>query len=150
MSDITRATVTLGQSATTRTASQIHPANQDFIGHSGDKAAEVMSGGQLIYKGADELWYKSDANSGTAADKKAHGVCVKDVYAIGDPVTVLLFGVMGGYTGLTPGTLVYASDTEGEIGTAASGTTDLPVGLALTADRIFFFPIMTMAIFTRT
>lgn len=150
MADVTRATATNGQVASTRTVSEIHPANQDFIGHSGDVTGEAtIYSGQLVYKHSDGKWYKSDANSGTAADKKSHGVCVKDAYAAGDPITVMLLGVMGGYTGLTPGTLVYASDTEGEIADAA-GTTDLPVGLAITADRIFFFPVMTMAIFTRT
>ncbi len=150
MADITRGTQTLGQVATTRTASNIHPANQDFIGHSGDLAGEAVSGGQLVYKHTDDKWYKSDANSGTAADKKTHGVCVKDVYAANDPITVMLFGVMGGYSSLTPGTLYYASDTEGEIADATSATTNLPVGFAITTDRIFFFPVMTMAIFTRT
>lgn len=145
MTDISRATETLGQVATTRTASAIHPANQDFIAHSGDLAGEAAAGGQLVYKHTDNKWYKSDANSGTAADKMAMGVCVKDVYAAGDPITVMLHGVMGGYTSLTPGTLYFASDTEGEIADAA-GTTYLPVGIALTTDRIFFFPILTKAL----
>lgn len=142
MADLTRATRTLGQAATTRTASEIHPANQDFIGHSGDVAGEAMAGGQLIYKHTDGKFYLSDANSGTAADKMVTGVCVKDVYAAGDPVTAMLLGVMGGYTSLTPGTLYFASNTEGEVADAA-GTTYLPVGVAITADRIFFFPILT-------
>jgi hypothetical protein len=150
MADITRGTATIGQVATTRTVSEIHPANIDFLAISGDLAAEVMASGQLAYKHTDGLWYLSDANSGTAADKIAHGVVVNDVLAVNRPVTVMMLGTMGGYASLNIGALVYASNTEGEIADAA-GTTYLPVGICISATEIFFFPILTavlLAVYT--
>lgn len=140
MADITRPTATLGQASTQRTVSQIHPANQDFLSISGKVAGEVLASGQPVYIHTDDKVYKADANA--AADDLVHGIVVKDVLAADQPVTLLTFGVMGGYTGLTIGTMYFVSNTEGEIADAA-GTAYLPVGIAVAANRILFFPILS-------
>lgn len=145
MADLTRPTTVLGWPTTERTVSQIHPANQDILAISGKLAGEDLGGGQLVYlKAADDAFWLTDANSGTAALKNNIGVVAKDAYA-GDPVTVVFLGELGGWgitTPLTPGAFYYASDTPGAIGTTPSATTYMPVGVATGADTILFFPFL--------
>ena len=139
MADVTRPTVTLGQASTQKTVSQIHAANQDFLGLSGRWAGEALQAGQPVYLHTDDKFYRADANDG--AKDEVIGIVVKDA-AAGRPVTVLYLGVMGGYTGLTQMTLMYLSNTIGEIADAA-GTAYMPVGIAVAADRILFFPMLS-------
>jgi hypothetical protein len=147
MADITRGTGTLGQVATTRTVSEIHPANIDFWAISGKVAGEgPMYSGQLVYLHTDDKFYFTDCNSGTAADKKCHGVVVNDCLAADRPVTVMQLGTMGGYTGLTQGGIIYGSDTEGEVANAVSSTTPIIVGICVSDTEIFFFPQLAMAL----
>lgn len=138
MADVTRPTGTFGQPSTEKTRSTISPANQDFLAHSGAVAGEAVDAGQPVYRHSDGAYYKSDANSGTAADKNFSGLVCKYA-AAGKPVTVMYQGHMGGYVGLTPGAWYYVSNTEGEIADAP-GTTFLPVGVALNAGTLLVLP----------
>lgn len=142
MADVTRPTQTLGQASTQRTVSQIHAANQDYMGLSGRWAGEDLQSGQPVYLHTDDKFYRADANDG--AKDEVMGIVVKDA-ASGRPVTVLYLGVMGGYTGLTRMALYYLSNTIGEIADAA-GTAVYPLGIAVATDRILFFPMLSKAL----
>ena len=89
---------------------------------------------------SDGLYYRADANSGTASRKRFHGMAAKYA-ASGEAITVVYQGHMGGYTGLTPGATYYVSDTVGEIADAA-GTTSLKVGRALNATTLLILPLL--------
>lgn len=57
----------------------------------------------------------------------------------GERVDVVVFGPVAGFSSLTPGGLVYVSDTAGGLDTAA-GTKDFIVGYAESATTVFVQP----------
>lgn len=56
-------------------------------------------------------------------------------FAIGDAVSVVLVGAVGGFSSLVPGTILFASNTVGKIADAA-GTVSKKVGIAISADKV--------------
>jgi len=83
------------------------------------------------------------ANASAAGTAIAIGIVVSAgslgalTFASGDAVSVVLLGVVGGFSSLTPGSLVYLSDTAGGFDTAA-GTVSKKVGVAVSADKVLF------------
>jgi hypothetical protein len=99
-------------------------------------AFEAIEAGQAVYVRSDGQVAKARANAvGTAA---VAGFAAKTV-AVGDAVTVVMYGSFTGWSGLTPGAVLYLSSaTAGELDTAApaTGNYSVPVALAHTASEI--------------
>lgn len=96
-------------------------------------AGEAISLGELVcIKAADGLAYKSDANDVTLMP--VVGFAGEDA-ALGAPVEVITLGKIAGFTALTKGGAVYASETAGET-TQAAPTVAQQVGRAVSATEI--------------
>jgi hypothetical protein len=93
----------------------------------------VVEAGQLVYIKANGKG--ALANAGAAGTMKAVGVATMDC-PIGRAVALATSGKFGGWTGMTPGAVVFASATPGEIDTAA-GTVSQRIGVATSATDIY-------------
>jgi hypothetical protein len=76
--------------------------------------------------------YKSDANNSIVDE--FHGFVTSNT-GYGSDATVVVSGVLGGFTGLTPGVSYYVQDTVGTLGTSA-GSTSIEVGRAISATEL--------------
>lgn len=91
-------------------------------------AGAAIAVGDLVFMASDGFVDPTDADNATAL--ATIGVCVAagnegaEAAAVGDPVSVVIFGPVIGFSGNTPGDLVYASPTAGEIEDAAPATGD--------------------------
>ena len=54
---------------------------------------------------------------------------------MGNQASVVLVGIVSGFTGLTPNSTYYVQDTIGTIGTTP-GSTSIPVGVAISTTEI--------------
>lgn len=115
----------------------------------GTAGADLAFGDLIYLDPTDSRWELADANAAAAADGDARGIlgiCVNDPSGDGQPVTVLLQGIVRADTAfpaLTIGAPVYVSETAGDIVVTQPTTTDVViriVGVAITADEIFFNP----------
>lgn len=116
-------------------------------------AGAALAFGDLCYLDpTDSRWELADANAAAAADGDARGVlgiCVLAAAGDASATTMLLHGVVRADTAfpaLTIGAPVYVSETAGDIVVTQPVTTDVViriVGVALTADEIFFNPDFT-------
>lgn len=103
-------------------------------------AGETFSAGSLVYfKTSDQEWYMTDADTastvegvqlGIALGSGSNGVAISGGIQISGTYTT---------TGLTAGSLYYASNTAGAISTSA-GTTSQIVGLALSTTKLLLIP----------
>jgi hypothetical protein len=127
MPDVTRTT---GLTSTLDASSgSVAPQIPDYL------AGENIETGQPVYLNADGMLYRA---SGAAADAAANilGFAGKTVRA-GLPLTVFGPGTrFGGFSGLTPGALLYASATVGELSDAATVGGTRPIARAVTATDI--------------
>lgn len=85
---------------------------------------------------SDGQWDKTSGASGVA-----HGLVVSianktNTAAAGDTIGVCVMGVVGGFTGLTPGAEVFLAATAGTLDDAGT----VSVGYALTTETIMFLP----------
>jgi hypothetical protein len=78
------------------------------------------------------LIYKADAND--VSKTNFYGF-INQSYSSGETPVVITSGILAGFTGLTPGTNYYVSDTVGTISTTP-GTTIIPIGTAITATKL--------------
>lgn len=105
----------------------------------------------------DSVFVASDgdveqAQAGTASGSVATfsvGVAVSapmggTVAASGDPVDVVLYGPVEGFSGMTPGDVLYQSSTLGKVADAA-GSVSHKVGKAISATVLFVNPPLTEA-----
>lgn len=116
-------------------------------------AGTALAFGDLCYLDpTDSRWELADANAATAADGDARGIlgiCVLAAAADGNATTMLLEGIVradAAFPALTIGAPVYVSETAGDIVVTQPTTTDVViriVGVAITADEIFFRPDFT-------
>lgn len=118
----------------------------------GTAGADLAFGDLIYLDPTDSRWELADANAAAAADGDSRGIlgiCVNDPSGDGQPVTVLLQGVVradAAFPALTIGAPVYVSETAGDIVVTQPTTTDVViriVGVAITADEIFFRPDFT-------
>jgi hypothetical protein len=95
----------------------------------------TVTAGQVLYKAAsDGRWYLADNNSATAEVRKATGIALNGG-AAGQPVRVLLSGLVTIGATLTAGVAYYLSDTPGGICPVAdvgAGEYSCLVGIATT------------------
>lgn len=106
-------------------------------------AAAALTVGYLCYIDSSGTIQHADANASQAASR-AVGVIVasrdgETSIASGDPVTYCVFGPVSGFSGMTPGTVLYVSDTVGRVADAAA-TFDRIIGYAESASVIFVSP----------
>jgi hypothetical protein len=91
-------------------------------------AGSAVAVGDLVFMASDGFVDPTDADNATAL--ATIGICVAagnegaEAAAVGDPVSVVIFGPVIGFSGNTPGDLAYASPTAGEIEDAAPATGD--------------------------
>lgn len=103
-------------------------------------AGETVAAGDLIYfNTSDQEWYKTDADTSATVD----GVQIGIALGAGTDGAGISGGIQiaGSYTttGLTAGSLYYASNTAAGIG-LSSGTTNKVVGFALSTTRLLLTP----------
>ena len=113
-------------------------------------AGTALAFGDLIYKDpTDSRWELADANAAAAADGDSRGIlgiCVLAAAGNASATKILLQGIVRADTAfpaLTIGAPVYVSETAGDIVVTQPTTTDVViriVGIAVTADEIFFNP----------
>lgn len=87
-------------------------------------AGEALAKGQYVYKGSTG-WLLVDATAASTCPVDAlRGLVMNNAVASGEPVDVLIMGDFGGFSGMTEGAPVYASETAGALANAAaSGST---------------------------
>ena len=113
-------------------------------------AGAALAFGDLCYLDpTDSRWELADANAAAAADGDSRGVlgiCVLAAAADGNATTMLLHGIVRADTAFPAMTInapMYVSETAGDITGTMPTTTDVViriVGVALTADELFFNP----------
>jgi len=101
---------------------------------------------RLIYVNSSGRWEEADADSATTMP--ATGISLESAAGDGSDVAVLLHGIIrnDGWA-FTPGAVLYVSNTPGYVtATAPAGSGDQVqrIGVALTADVIFFNPDLTV------
>jgi len=106
-------------------------------------ADEALTVGQSVYANTDGEAGIADGNV-SAAKARAVGIAVESYngetsIAAGDPVSVVVFGPVGGFSGATPGSYGYVSNTAGSLDTAA-GTYSFILGYFEAADIFFVQP----------
>lgn len=117
----------------TRTVADVRPLNGCIIRRF--TAGGTIAAGAPVYVASDGDIEQADGSAvGTVW---AIGVAVADndgstSFSAGDPVDVVLYGPIAGYSSMTPGALGYVSDTAGAISDTA-GTKDTIMGIALSA-----------------
>lgn len=102
---------------------------------------EAIVAGNLVYfKTSDQEWYKTDADTAATVDGVQLGIAL----GTGSDGVAITGGVQtsGTYTtsGLTAGSLYYASNTAGAISSSA-GTTSRVIGLALSTTKLLLIPV---------
>lgn len=100
-----------------------------------------------VYVASDGDVEQADGSVAGTAD--AIGVVVgivdgKTSFVAGDRVQVLVWGPIAGFSGMTPGDVLYQSDTAGKVADAA-GTVSHKIGRARTATILFVQPPITGA-----
>jgi hypothetical protein len=127
----------------TFTAAEIKPLPFNGAVLRQHRAGGTITVGHLVYLASDGDVERADGNvSDTVA--KAIGIAVESydgetTINSGDPVTVCVFGPVSGFASLTPGTILWVSDTVGRISDAA-GTFDRAIGYAERGGIVFVNP----------
>ena len=106
-------------------------------------ADEALTVGQVVYVNTDGEVGIADGNV-SAAKARAIGIVVESYdgetsIAAGDPASVVVLGPVSGFSGATPGSYGYVSDTAGSLDTAA-GTYSFIVGYLEAAGVLFVNP----------
>lgn len=99
--------------------------------------------GASVYIAADGDVEHADANAGTPAEQ-AIGIAVQsydgeESIAAGNPVSVCVFGPVSGFSGMTPGDVLYVSNTAGAIADAP-GSFSRVIGHAESATVLWVNP----------
>lgn len=121
----------------TVTAASVRPmpgtVRRDFV------AGGSGSVGDLVYVKSDGT--AAQASAAAAGTAVAVGVVVSagsmgsTTFAAGDALSVVLVGAVGGFSSMTPGTVLYLSNTAGKFADVA-GTVSKKVGVAISADKV--------------
>lgn len=86
-------------------------------------AGGTVTVGQAVYIATDGDVEAADANAGTPAEQVI-GIAVESYdgetsIAAGNPVSVCVFGPVSGFSGMTPGDVIYLSNDVGRVADAA-------------------------------
>jgi len=110
-------------------------------------AGGSLTAGDAVYMASDGDVEESDANA--AGTTYTIGIVVsgpegKTSFVAGDRVDVVTWGRVTGFSGATPGDVLYQSDTAGALGDAA-GTTEHKVARVRSATVVFVCPAISEA-----
>ncbi len=110
-------------------------------------AGGALAAGDSVYMASDGDVEEADASA--AGTTYVIGVVVsgpegKTSFAAGDRVDVVTWGRVTGFSGATPGDVLYQSDTAGALADAA-GSTSHKVGRVRSAAVVFICPAITEA-----
>lgn len=111
------------------------------------RAGGTITVGHVVYVAADGDVERADANA--AGQEQVIGIAVESfngetTILAGDPVSVCVFGPVSGFSGMTPNTTIWLSDTVGRMADAAA-TFDRIIGYAERAGVIFVNPVRSEA-----
>lgn len=137
-----------GSAVVTKTTYPAGAADGDYSGNSIEgTAGATVAFGEMVYLAAvDSRWELTDADAVATAGTVMVGICVLAAAADGDPIKVLLNGVIRAdakFPALTISAPVYIGLTPGAIQVAAPSATDdvmRVAGFANTANEIYFSP----------
>jgi hypothetical protein len=104
-------------------------------------AGEAVSEGDLVYfDTTDDEWKLCDADTAATVENVELGIA-QGAGVDGGAIAsgVLVRGLDSNQTGMTPGDIMYAGNTAGEIA-SSSGTTQVAVGIAYSATQLYFNP----------
>lgn len=104
-------------------------------------AGETVAAGNLVYfDDTDDEWKKCDADTAGTVDNTMLGIA-QGAGTNGAAISggVLVRGLDANQTGLTAGTIYYASNTAGGISSSA-GTTEVTIGFAYSTTQLYFNP----------
>lgn len=105
------------------------------------KAGATIADGNLIYfDRSDGKWKLSDADTASTVENVQLGIA-QGAGTDGNDITngVLILGQDDAQSGMSAGTIMYASNTAGGI-SSTPGTTNVPVGIARTGNVLYFNP----------
>lgn len=104
------------------------------------EAGDTIEAGEVVRLNGTSGWVPADASDAAGLAGEL-GIVVSPQDAIdGDmDLSVVLIGLVTGFTGMTPGALHFVSDNDGEIGTTAGSKTK-NVGYADSATVLYFNP----------
>lgn len=91
-------------------------------------------------KGTAALAYATSGSAASGSEQIATSIVVLKGATYTD-TEVVIGGVLGGFSGLTPGAIYYLSNTEGAIATSA-GSVSVKVGRAVSATRLHVMPLV--------
>lgn len=125
------------------TAAQIAPLTDNGAIVRPYTAGGTVTVGQAVYIATDGDVEPADANAGTPAEQ-VRGIAVasydgETTINSGDPCSVCVFGPVAGFSGMTPGDIIYLSNTVGRVADAA-GSFSRVVGHAESATVLFVNP----------
>ena len=116
------------------------------------QAKSDMDVGDLVYLGSDNKWALADADAAGTAVARGVVLTSSTQTGIGSPgtgydadrwVSVLVFGILTGFTGLVEGSAIWTSTTPGDLEAtkpAASGDFPYFVGWVIDDESIFINP----------
>lgn len=106
-------------------------------------AGEALAAGDVVYlKESDQRWWKADADDAATVNGVRLGVNLATAASGGAACTVQLSGPIASFSGLTPGSKYYVSNTAGGVSSSA-GTASMFVGTAISATTILWLPNFT-------
>jgi hypothetical protein len=109
---------------------------------SNQTSGEALAINDVVYfKESDARWYKVDADLTATFDGLQMGINKTTAAGASVTIQVAISGPVSGFSGLTPGSKYYASNTAGAI-TTTPGTYSVFVGWALTATVLLFTPFV--------
>lgn len=125
------------------TAAQIRALTENGARVRPFTAGGTVTIGQAVYIATDGDVEPADANAGTPAEQ-AIGIAVESYdgetsIAAGNPVSVCVFGPVSGFASMTPGDVLYVSNTVGAIADAA-GSFSRVIGHAESATVLWVNP----------
>lgn len=125
------------------TAADIRPLTENGAVLRKFTAGGAITVGDVVYIAADGDVEAADANAGTPAEQGI-GIAVESKdgetsISANDPVSVCLLGPVAGFSGMTPGDVLYVSNTAGKLADAA-GSFSRVMGKALTASIFWVNP----------
>lgn len=101
---------------------------------------ETITANDIVYfKEADQRWWKADADLTATFVQVKLGVALSSGVA-GGSSSIAISGPVSTFSGLTPGSKYYISNTAGAVTTSAVQTTTVFVGWALSATSLLFSP----------
>jgi len=98
-------------------------------------AGDTITAGQPVYLDGANGWKPTDGSDSDDCDVRGIMVAPQDAVS-GNEIDICHLGPVTGYAGMTPGGILYISDTAGDIATSAGSNTKI-VGWAESAQILF-------------